>query len=495
MLFVLAAPLAYAEPWDDPSASALRAAAQDTPADVFLGEALLDPRTVALRILEVEPGPAVEEAARHLAPELAALADPSRPRLVAGGDVGLAVGTMTPVNAGGVEEPGLFTASLSPEARFYWGPLTATARPRLVVDVAPTAADLRFDELWLRLGQPAFELGFGTRDRWLGPTRRGSLTLSDNAAPPWTGWLASEGRLPGGADVLGRFRGRLDLGWLGRPRTDVTRPGFLALDVRWMPTRWIEVGATRMSIFGGVDRPPVDVGQLLLPTEPHVYDDPDLSEPDQNELASLDFRVTLPARRWWDLPVDHVSAWWQYGGEDVIARSSAGLKYPALAGVANAYGGELSVDPVRVEVEYARLMDDYFRWYVGHRVYHQGFTQDGRPMGAYGGTDSERLWGAMSVETGPRRIRLGVEHQRRVGVIEALNDRLFTFAADERRWRVELDGGARLDRGWLDLALGVEHVTARDFVPGANAVLVRGAATWSPGRWDLPLPSRRGSTR
>lgn len=486
MLLVLAAPLALAEPWDDPSASALRAAAQDTPADVFLGDGLPDPRLVARRLLEVQPGPAVDAAARRLAPELASLADP-RPRLVVSGDLGLAVGTLDPVNHGGREEPGLLTPTATPDARLYWGPLTVVARPELALDVAPTSVTPRVDEAWVRVGGPPFELGFGARDRWLGPAHRGPLTLSDNAAPAWTGWLAGEGRLPGAGDALGRFRGRFDLGWLGRPRTDVTRPGFLTLDLRWMPTRWIEVGATRMSLFGGVGRPPVDVGQLLLPTEPHVYEDPDLSEPDQDELAAVDLRLTLPARRWWGLPVDHVSGWWQYGGEDVIARTSAGVKYPALAGVANVYGAEVAVNPFRVEVEYARLMDDYFRWYVGHRVYHEGFTQDGRPMGAYGGTDSARLWGALGVDTGTRRARLGVEHLRRVAVIEALNDRLFAFGTDERHWRVELQGGTRLRAGWLDLALATDAITGVDFVPDARALRVRAAATWTPARWDLPL--------
>lgn len=271
----------------------------------------------------------------------------------------------------------------------------------------------------------------------------------------------------------------------------MTRPGFLALDLRWLPWRCVEIGATRMTLFGGVDRPPVNLGQLLLPTEPHVYDDPDLSEADQDELAALDFRVTLPLHRWWGLPVDAVEGWWQYGGEDVVARNSGGIPYPSLAGVANIYGAAVTVGPVRAEIEYARLMDDYFRWYVGHRVYHEGFTQDGRPMGQYGGTDSENLWGAVGWEADGWRVRLAAEHLRRVGVIEALNDKLFAFGTDEDHIRVGLGGGLQLPRsGWVEGEIEVDRVTGVDFVPGSARTGWRASVTVTPRVWSGPIRRR-----
>ena len=81
------------------------------------------------------------------------------------------------------------------------------------------------------------------------------------------------------------------------------------------------------SLIAGVGRPPVPLGQLLLPTDPHVYDDPNKAEPDQDELAALDFRVRLPVAKWSGRApraravegFDYAELYWQYGGEDVIA--------------------------------------------------------------------------------------------------------------------------------------------------------------------------------
>ena len=42
--------------------------------------------------------------------------------------------------------------------------------------------------------------------------------------------------------------------------------------------------------------------------------------------------------------------------------------------------------------EGARIFDDYFRWYTGHRIYHQGFTRDGLGMGHWVGGDAMTGW-------------------------------------------------------------------------------------------------------
>jgi hypothetical protein len=281
--------------------------------------------------------------------------------------------------------------------------------------------------------------------------------------------------LPGRAARVGRLRAEVGAGVLDRPRDDVEDPGLLLMDFRWLPVPEVEIGATRMSIFGGVGRPTPDIGQLLLPTEPHVEDDPDALLPDQDEIASLDFRVTAPLRRWFGIPVDYVEGWWQYGGEDVIARKIGPIPYPSLAGVGNLYGGEVRVRPVTVSFEYSRLLDDYFRWYVGHRVYHEGFTQDDRVMGNWGGPDSETWWGAVATEGTLKdgllvRGRLWADRARRVGVVGVLNDHVFTLATEEVTTRVGADGAFYLANG-LGLTIGgsYESVTGDDFVPGRKA--------------------------
>ena len=62
------------------------------------------------------------------------------------------------------------------------------------------------------------------------------------------------------------------------------------MDGRWLVRPEVELGLSRLGIFGGEGRPSPGFGQLLLPTEPHIYDDPERLKPDTDEKASVDFR-------------------------------------------------------------------------------------------------------------------------------------------------------------------------------------------------------------
>ena len=93
---------------------------------------------------------------------------------------------------------------------------------------------------------------------------------------------------------LGTFRAETSVGWLPMPRGDVAHPGILHMDYRWAPVPAFEMGASRLSLFGGEGRPPPKIGQLLIPTDPHVYDDPNQLEPDQ---------YLFDAMAWHHLPI------------------------------------------------------------------------------------------------------------------------------------------------------------------------------------------------
>jgi hypothetical protein len=469
MIGLFALPAA-AEPWLDPVSARAAECMRSGGHDAFLGDGRRAPidlaHAVASGLATDCPGVDAE-----LGPERSL--DGWRPTWAVRPWARIAGGDAVPDNLRGDEEPGLLSGAVGAAGALYTGPVTVLVEPEATLGVLPDAeANLRFATLWGGVAWRGVSMGFGQRDRWLGPGRHGALLLSDNARPAWLGTGVLEGHLPGTGkaawlDRLGRFRVEAGAGWLAAPRDDVQRPGLLLMDLRWLPVPWIEVGATRLALFGGVDRPAVNLGQLLVPTEPHVYDDPDQTLADQNELAALDFRVTLPLGAWTGLPVDYVEGYWQYGGEDVIARKLGPIPYPSLAGVGNLYGGAVKVGPIVVNAEYTRLLDDYFRWYVAHRVYHDGFTQDDRVMGHFGGTDSETMYGAVAWEgEGPLRVRGWADWTRRVGVVEALNDKLFTFMAEEHRMRGGLDGAWRLPRGgWIGAGYSYEHVTGVDFVP------------------------------
>ncbi|MFT4978185.1 MAG: hypothetical protein ACI8S6_004093, partial [Myxococcota bacterium] len=227
----------------------------------------------------------------------------------------------------------------------------------------------------------------------------------------------------------------------------------------------------RVSIFGGAGRPAPSLGQLILPTDPHIYEDPDQLLPDQDELAAVDLRLLIPIR-----PIDgYVEVYWQYGGEDVIARRLLDvIPYPALGGIGNLYGAELSVAPWSINVEGVRVFDDYFRWYTGHRIYHDGLTQQGRSMAYAPGGDSTGLWGAVTWLDDGTGGQLYAEQVRRIGVIAALDQNLLALGTDERRLRLGAVGWREHGLlGWWRLDASVERIRGVDFVVGAEETVWR----------------------
>lgn len=386
----------------------------------------------------------------------------------------LSGGDLVPDYRSGDEEPGWASLRLGAEGRLYpgWFELTAGARGLLDLPAEPVVG-LDLPQAWAGLATHGLVVGFGLRDRHLGPGHAGSLMLTDNAAATPLGTLSWTS--PAGMR-FGRVHIEAGAGWIPGARRDVQRPGWLMMDLRWLPLPEVEIGATRVGIFGGQGRPTPDIGQLLLPTDPHVYDDPDRLEPDQDERAALDLRLTLPVGRWagWSSSrravdgLDTVELWWQYGGEDVIARDLAGVPYPALAGIGNLLGAELTAGPLVLTAEHTRLLDDYFRWYTGHRVYHDGFTQDGRSMAHAAGGDSISNMVAVAWEAGERGVELSGERVLRVGVIEASGANLLAMEVDELTHRAGLTGWSWTRLGWWTATVQVERTTGADFVRGAD---------------------------
>ena len=244
------------------------------------------------------------------------------------------MGSMVEPYRSGDVEPGWFSPRVAMDIRGYYRGLSIRIRPEIGVDVGAESNVpwLLFRELWIGSQHAIGQTGeiftsAGLRDRWLGPGRRGSLLLTNHALPAPMFSLGGNGAPRKWAN----FRGEVGVGWLNRERADVQHPGWLFVDARWIPLRGLEFGASRLSIFGGEGRPAPKLGQLILPTDPHVYDDPDGLLPDQDELAALDARWTLPLDRWvGQAELRYLELWWQYGAEDLMVVETA--EFPTLVG-------------------------------------------------------------------------------------------------------------------------------------------------------------------
>ena len=403
-------------------------------------------------------------------PELAHLTEPGqwthslRPALDGG------VGTITPSLDGGDSDRGLLSLRPTTHAGTYRGPWSVSATVMAPIDLSVSAADVgaEIDTFWAGIQTPRWTAGFGWEHRWFGPGRRGALVLTNNAVPPPMGTLAWYG--PIGPDGRwGKLRTELSMGWMNAPRVDVNAPGLLWIDVRWLPIPHVEIGATRMSLFAGEGRPTPDLWQLILPTQPHVYDDPDQLLPDQDELASLDFRGTLPLSALTEGRISWLEGWWQYGAEDIIKREFASIPYPSLAGIANLYGLEASVGDWLFTFEKARILDDYFRWYTGHRIYHLGFTQNGQPLGHPIGGDAMSVYGRIGWFPTRWGADIWFEHSLTVGVIEALGANLMALGADQERLRVGVNlWKMALDSERWSAGYTFEQLKGGDFIPSAT---------------------------
>ncbi len=402
-------------------------------------------------------------------------------------DVWLSAGSAEPIYFDGHDEPGLLSAVASVDGSLYAGPLEARLRLRGDLDLAPTSGGGALEQFRLGARTGGFTFALSQEARRYGPARHHGLILTDNGRPLPALELHGEGRLPGGFDVLGRFSGDLLVGAIPDQRADVNWPLWLLMDLRWQPVPYVELGVTRNAMFGGVDdgvARPIDWGQLVFPSQPHIYGDTERILYDSDERIGIDLRGTIPVRRIADalggnLPIDYVELYLQHGAEDTAADSFT-LK---LSGAANVYGAEIGAGPVVATLEAAVVEDDYQRWYVGHRLYHIGWTTDDHVLGHAWGGDARSVFAQAGVVGLGRLTLLGsYEYAHQWHVADLVQDTLFVFPTDQERHIGRVRAAWRTDAaGWFGVDASAGPYTGDGFIPGQDGVSWRAMARWSVG--------------
>jgi len=404
-----------------------------------------------------------------------------------------AEGNFVPKAQNGDVEDGWISARAGMDLGARLGLAMAELRGRTGLDLIGSEGpiDLAAETWKIGLESESAHLRFGQIPRWIGPGRHGSLVVANRAQPPPGGDAGAKLQLPGKS---GEIQTLLAAGWLGGPRGDVKTPGWLLMDFRWSHPI-VEVGWSRSSIFGGFENGtarPVNFGQLLLPTQPHVEDDPLQLLPDTDELAAWDIRLRLPVGEWFSIPVDTLEAYIQHGGEDIIARQLGPLPYPTLAGVANLYGVAVEAQQLTLETELAVLEDDLFRWYTGHRIYHDGWTHRGEPIGhPWGGDQRNLVVRGAWLEANAWSASLAFEWVRRLEVADRIEATVYLLPGIEERRYIHGTAGLWLRSGaQLQLEATVGSVENADFLLGTQRVEHRVALTyWAPLRaWSKSGP-------
>lgn len=189
------------------------------------------------------------------------------------------------------------------------------------------------------------EVEVGRDTLWWGPGYHGSLLLSDNVFPFDLIKVGSAEpfHLPWHFRRIGLWRVTAFLTRLERERP-VPRSRLFGLRISLAPFSFLEVGVSRVTLFGGEGRPDLSVGDFF-----RLY----FSKPNQsgkfevNGIASLDARLRVPGLVW---PVgEGMELYGEVGGED-----EAGF-FPTKKGyLVGAYLPGLAGGDTDLRVEYAR---------------------------------------------------------------------------------------------------------------------------------------------
>ena len=398
-----------------------------------------------------------------------------------------------PLHAGDASGP---FAACSLTAELVAGPLAVVVEPRFAYDPAgggnAPAGPIRLGGGGVLLDMPRgyaklaganLELAGGVGGLAWG-TGRAGLLWSGNAADPLMVRFTQPHpwQLPWVFRHIGDFRVTLLWAHLLGPRTDVLRPNTLGMKIDFRPVvPWLEISLSRLAMYGGEGRPDAtakDIWQLIWATHPHADYDQDKTLFDANEIAAIEATLQVPFAH--KIPgVRFLQLYWTNAGEDTIRTYLGPLPLPALTGAANLGGFYLGVGPLTLRLEWARMMDDRFRWYTHHRFYHQGFVHHGRITGHPVGGDAEETYVELGLDFGGAvEGWLWVVRSRDEGVVDVHDGVVYTLAADLIRTQVGAQLRADLlatplpgrPRFQAQLRFQLEHHRNAGHVPGASAL-------------------------
>lgn len=221
--------------------------------------------------------------------------------------------------------------------------------------------------------------------RW-GPGAHGAILISDNVRPLKMVKLSNPQplQLPWILRYLGPFKGEWFLAELEEDR-DVPEAKLSGVRVNIKPLPLVELGASRVVMFGGHGMPHVDLfdyAKLFVAWE---------EQPADNQLAGFDFSVLLPLPE--AVPLRAVKLYGDLAGED--AANGLPSKWGKLWGLQ--LSDILRTGRTDLRIEYANdHVVGYPNVFYTHSIYSSGYTYEGRIIGHHMGTDSSDLFVQLS---------------------------------------------------------------------------------------------------
>ena len=239
----------------------------------------------------------------------------------------------------------------------------------------------------------ALEVGRGTQ--WWGPGYHGSLLLTDHAFPLDMIKLGSDEpfRLPWILRSLGEWKVNTFLAQLEQNR-DFAHAKIFGLRLSYLPTRWLELGFTRLTQFNGEGRNQSFPGAVFDAYFRPANQGGDL---DVNEQAMVDFRATVPKIPYLVPFPAGLQLYGELGSEDKWSQFPLPSRAAFLGGlyIPQVFQG----DSMDLRIEYAdtdltrRKTGDHLSdvWY-NNGTYTSGMRYRGFPLGHWMGTDAIDLF-------------------------------------------------------------------------------------------------------
>ncbi|MCL5279176.1 MAG: capsule assembly Wzi family protein [Planctomycetes bacterium] len=251
--------------------------------------------------------------------------------------------------------------------------------------------DVHLIEGYGKVGLGPFELEAGRDSLWWGPGHHGAMIVSNNVRPFDLVKFSNAQPilLPWIFRVLGPVKGEWFLAQLEADR-DYPHANLTGLRVNIKPHPWVELGVSRVSLFGGHGMAPLDFLDYFKPlVTPARYGEQGIAGTDQ--IAGFDGSLLIPLpnngllrtiKFYADVAGEDAGGFWPYKWGEIY-----GVKFNDI----------LKTGRTDLRLEYANdVVPGYpYVWYT-HSVYTSGYTYEGRVIGHHMGPESRDLFVQLS---------------------------------------------------------------------------------------------------
>jgi hypothetical protein len=317
--------------------------------------------------------------------------------------------------------------------------LSVLFRPKLIKNQENW--DSTFPELSGKISFWNVNLDVGRAPLWWDPGVHGAMLLSNNAFPFERILLQNEEpfRMPGSLKRLGIWNIKWFLGQLEKDR-DFPHTKLSGLRFSVAPAPWLEVGALRVTQFGGDGRPALEVEDYF----DIYFGNPNQSgKLDVNELASIDGRLRFTGLPSWFPPGENLELYVEVAGEDEAGYLPSRNGY--LSGV---YFPDLfRMGRIDLTIEYAQNhVPGYpLYWYNVNHIYSDGYTFKRNVIGHHMGSDAHDFWLHLGYLVNEQfQVEMGLERVNALGAvpdrIEQIKTRLETTVRYDLSRRLSVSG-------------------------------------------------------